>query len=320
MNAKIYALEGDWLGKTYYKHILPRLSEASVPISKTKKIPLTSLDDERYWNDPSLSNSVDIAVLDHRHWYFDDEVFEKYVRKIATIEFKAVCLGECPFGFERPPQVDIQSFESKLYDRMKLASTVIRQKQKSTIIPPAVHVLDDQYQEIYLDFFIHNRALFDVWSLHCCYDMTEQKTAVLTSFLNQLLITSRREVWVTKWAVPSCEHAVHNPNAIISSSWTQPFSYTHAAGRMRHIFGEIESICDDKTKWFFCGTGQDAYHPAAKTPDPLWRPYSLFLEGQDNISWGFQHFLGSITHTNEIKEPVINTFLQLADEHNELPF
>jgi len=244
-----------------------------------------------------------LVNLDFKHWYDTDEVFENYITKISLIKPPAVCLFDRPYDYERPAQLHIDDFEKKLYFRSKLASSILRDHGVK-VVSPAISIVPQEYQSRYLNYFVHNRLLFDVYSMHCCYDYREQSTALLTSFLQQVLNVLKKEVWVTRWAVPSCEHPIENRHVIGKSSWT-PMSYTESAVKMTHIYKTFNEMSND-CKWFYTGLSIDDYAPDKNIPNIFWdnQHYPSLLTG---ITWNHFHFMGFINYKNEMKTHLMQT-------------
>ena len=96
-------------------------------------------------------------------------------------------------------------------------------------------------------------------------------------------------------------------------------NHTQASQRMKKVFAEIEDVCKSQTRWFFVGIGQDTYHPLKKLPEIYWdagpaRP--LIVRSVEAESWDFEHFVGSVTFDDKIKEPVLKAFISIAQEQN----
>lgn len=310
---KINVLEGDWIDDPYYDFVLPKIAEAKISICKQKTLPLTRLYDNEYWGSLRV-HRVDLAVLDYRHWYYDDATFFEYVKKISEIKFPAICFSESPFGFELP-SIDISSFEKKLYERSKTFSNLIRHKQPTTVLlSPAIRVLFDyDKQERYLDYFFHNYSLFDAYSLHCCTDMKEHRLGALTAFLQQILRTSFKPTWITKWAIPSCDHGIESEKMLQPTDW-KPVRSPMAVRNLRKTYDAINEVAQNNTHWFFVGVGQDIYHPNKTVPIPYWQTSSLYRSDNPSTSWQPEHFMGCVDYLGAVKEKVLQGFLDLYRE------
>lgn len=304
---KIQALQGSIDSK-----VLPLLTENGIEVVQEEDLMLTHVFEDSFRI--NMLNSKSIGRMDHRHWYYEDELFAEYVHTIASFQLPAVCLFESPFGHELP-NVDIHLFEKKLYERTRLAANAFRINSPGTkIISPAICLVHPKYQERYLDYFIHNRSFFDIYGLHCIYDMKEQTLGLLTAFLNQVLSALRKPVWVTRWAAPSCEHPIENPFAITASTW-QPSHYSDAAAALRSGFRAINEVTKD-TQWFFTGFGKDDYDAAKDVPS-IWEK-STYPVLQDEVPvWDFYHFLGAVTYQGQLKQPILDAFFEIAQKNNE---
>lgn len=310
--SKIQVLQHDVNNTVLMKNVYTELAANKVQLAKFKTLLLT----EVYSDDYSASiKSVppDMAIIDFRHWLYPDDVFDKYIRRIASFELPYVCLGESPFEFERPC-VDLSSFEEKLYKRTKIASDLLRSlSPKTKIVSPAIGIIDPEFQENYLNFFIHNRKCFDIYSAHCIYDLEEQTLGLLTSFINQVLQTLRKPVWVTQWSVPSCEHKISNQSSLTPLDWI-PKSHHEAAMQLSRGFREIEEVAGNNTKWFFSGMNRDCYVPTGKMPS-FWDGYEYRAYMPGTSSWSYKHFLGCLTYKDELKTEIFNAVMDLAREH-----
>jgi len=310
---KIQALQCKWLTGEYSTRILPVLLENDIEAVREEELILTKAFDEAY-RAKMLVTQPALSRLDYRHWYYDDEVFANYLHTVSSFKLPAICLFESPFGYELP-NIDINIFEKKLYERTELAYRIIKTNSpETTVVSPAISIVDPQHQERYLDYFIHNRSYFDVYALHCIYDMREQVAGLLTTLLTQALSALRKPVWVTRWAVPSCEHVIENPFAVTASNW-KPMSHNEGAAALRAGFRAIENISRE-TKWFFVGVGTDDYDAAKDVPS-MWESSSYPMLETEVRAWDFQHFLGALDYKGQIKQPILDAFFEIAQQNNE---
>ncbi|KKL03531.1 hypothetical protein LCGC14_2625240, partial [marine sediment metagenome] len=226
-------------------------------------------------------------------------------------------VAESPLGFEMPSNVDISAFEKKLHERTKIISNLIKSKHSKTILlSPAIRVLSDvDIQERYLEYFFHNRTLFDAFSLHCCTDMKDHQLGALTSFLNQILKSSFKPTWITKWGIPSCDHLVESSRMIVPSTW-KPVPSSMAVRNFQKTYETINEVAKDNTVWFFVGIGEDMYHPNEEAPTACWQPNSLYRSDQVSSSWSSEHFIGAIDYEGNLKERMLNGFLNLYKSQN----
>lgn len=301
MMKKINILTSEWSDGNAFPVVRPLLNDINLVHSTT--IPISRLYDQWYWSSLSSLNNVHLVNLDFKHWYDTDDVFQEYITKISLIKPPAVCLFDRPYDYERPSQLHIDDFERKLYFRSKLASSILRENGIK-VVSPAIAVIPQEFQSRYLNYFVQNRLLFDIYAMHCCYDYREQSTALLSSFLQQVLNVLKKEVWVTKWSVPSCEHPIENRHVIGKSSWI-PMSYTESSVKMTHIYDTFNEMCQNDCKWFYTGIGKDDYDPDKKVP--LFGEYQYYPSLLTGIVWNQFHFMGLINYKNEIKNHLIQT-------------
>ncbi len=304
--------EGEWLDKSYTSIVRPILTTAGVSFAKYEVLPLTQLHNNEYWAGLQ-SNPAEIAILDHRHWFFSDDDFLKYAHRISAVPFGSLCLFEDPFGYERPLQMSLKDFERKLYERTKTIVSIVKSRQQTTILSPAIRVLQSpESQERYLEYFIHARSQFDAYAVHCCTHTTDHSLGALTGFLNQVLKVLNKPVWVTRWSVPSCGFNISSTRMINPTSW-QPVPYEMAATKLKSSYEIINEISHGNTKWFFVGAGRDDFHPDKTPPSPYWDS-NAFSSNVTNDIWGPEHFVGLLDHRSHLKRPVLNALLQLTNE------
>lgn len=314
---KINILEYEGLPKEYYNSVVPHLSGLKVPIFKSKVLSLLELNNDSYWGELRSVHNVDIAMLDHNHWNYNDRVFASYVEKISSVQFPAVCLFDSPLGYEMP-KMDPHIFVNKLSKRTEILANTIRRRHKNTIIlSPSIGILDASLINLYIGYFIRNRQHFDAYSIHCCNPSDEHSIGILTHLISQIMKISPKELWITKWAVPSFEGKVVSSKFLGPSLWS-PDNYAVASQRLRRMFSLIEMSASRGSKWFYTGIGEDLYSPRT-SPDfyDYWKTQFF----KPNISeytsyWNYWHFLGMVTCDKKIKEPVIKTILGLARQHN----
>lgn len=314
---KISILEGEWIDRTWLSEagdidLLSRLSKAGFSIQQEHTLPLTRLHDDNFWGSLRSVHRIFMARIDHRHWYFDDEVFHDYVRKVSNIRFPAVALGDSPYGHEYPRQVGLDAFEKKLFERTKILADAIKNKHPDTlIVSPHICVVDYNLRERYLDYFVHNRKHFDVYGLNCCFDMREQSVAVLTALLNEVLYILKKDVWVTRWSVPACNEKIQNPNVMAAPSW-RPMFVEEAAIQLKNIYEAVENITGGRSKWFFSGCSKDEYHPSKKVPESLWLT-DPHMRVASTPMWNFSHFTGLVDYHNKVKEPILQSLMNLHE-------
>lgn len=307
--SKVNILEGDWSKtESYNSNLYPSILKNQIPVLRSVVFPVGSL------QNGTLDDLVEIDVLflDNKHWHFDDLYFKEYVNKICKLNCKAVCFSEFPFSYDMP-HIDIDVYEKKLYERLRIFRDKIKSKNPDTFfIAPPVSIISDIFYNRFIDFCLHNRSMFDVWSLYCCYDLNEQKISFLSGLISKILKILHKPVWVLKWAVPSFEEKIESRTNILSSEWI-PNTEIQASIKMRSFFNIIENITQKKSNWFY-SAGIDDYHPDKFVPHYIYNPSKLI-----NIptkSWNENHFLGLIDYKNRIKNIVFEQLIRLAHEYN----
>ena len=282
---KINVLEGQG---DAYEVILPHFVEKGVSVVKQEILPLTQLYNKDYWRSLSQQN-ISLALLDNNHWFYPDDVFKEYARKISFIPFAAVCMFDQPFEQDA-------DFEKKLYERTKILSEAIRSRQKKTVIvSPPIRVLGSDEQKRFLDYLVYNRSMFDAYGVHCCMQVTDHSMGFLTGLLHQALTALIKPVWVTRWAIPSREYSL---DGRVIQSDTPTDNYLLAARNLKTTYLCIDEV-SPQTKWFFAGAEADAFHPDKAVP-----------------KWTDEHFIGLIDPDGEIKEPVLESFLDIHSSYN----
>jgi len=201
--------------------------------------------------------------------------------------------------------------EKKLFERTKILCSLLKNRQPQVkIISPSITIIDERMRSRYLDYLVHNRNFFEYHGLNCCHDMKEQTMAVLTSFLSEMLRLSRKEVWITRWSVPS-SYSVVTSNNLGGLDWQVPHP-KESALLLKSVFSNIETITKGNSKWFFSGTSKDEYHPAKKIPTRLWQDAPHILRQSD--AWDYSHFLGSISYDDKLKEQILDTLKSLHEQ------
>lgn len=315
---KINAITGPWIDNDFYAKIFPQLDQAGVPTFRQETLPLTQLHNDNYWLELRSAHRIDFAVLDHHHWQYDDDVFDKYLERIVSVRFPIVCIAECPFGFERPLRVELKEFTIKLFERTRKIATAIRAKHPETILlSPGIGLIDEKFSRYYLDFFIHNRQFFDGYALHMCSNMREHALGQVSSFLNQVLAILPKKLWITKWAIPAFDGKVINTQVIASSGW-EPFQVKEAAQRLERSFAFIETVAPMGSHWFYTGTGKDYYKPRRRAgSEEFWNPVTSAITPQDySHGWEYWHFLGLMNSDGETKDYLLQGLCNLAKHKN----
>lgn len=314
---KVNVLEGDWLTTDYYKSVKPRLVKSDIPIFKQEVLPLIRLYDEEYWGGLRSVHRIDLAVLDSHHWQYSDREFADYVEKIISVHFPAVCMSDYPFGYD-VPKVEMEDYARKLSQRTALLAMAIKKRYASTVIlSPAIGVVPEEHLNTCLDYYIDNRQYFTAYAVHCCNKSDEHTLGRLTSLLTQVLKVLPKELWITKWAIPSFEGKIVGSSVMGAASW-EPIGYQAAGQRLRRTFMLLEALAKAKSKWFYVGMGKDAYHPRLRpSSEANWNPLTtVWRPAVYKSTWDFYHFLGMLTHDGQVKDRLLENFISLATRSN----
>lgn len=316
MLKKVNVLQGSWVDKFYRESVRPKLEASNISIFSEKLLELTHLHDDGYWGGLRSSPNAQFAVIDHRHWYYDDDTFNQYVKRIVSVKFPIVRIFELPFGFEKP-NIEVNEFAKKLSERTARLSEAIKEAHPQTILlSPGIGVMPDDYISPFLNFIINSRSFFDGYAVHVCNDMSEHVLGKLGSLLAQVMEVLPRKIWITKWAAPSFEGVVANSGVIGPLAW-EPMNYNQARHRMRRAFSVIDSASPLGSHWFYTGLCRDIYKPR-RTPSPqeFWNTPSMFIPESYQYMWNFRHFLGMGTFDGTLKKVHMESFLQLSKEQN----
>ena len=317
---KINVLEGPWVDvNKEHQSLRLEFEKHKIPVLTQAVLPITRLHDDEYWWNLRSNHRITLAVPDFRHWLFEDDVFQLYAERIATVNFPMVALFESPLGFEMPPRIPLDVYVRKIFDRIALLASTIKERSKGTILlSPAISAIHEKYQQKYLDLFVHNRQYFDGYAVHCCNDMTEHTLGQLSSLLTQVMSILPRPVWVTKWAVPCFDDKVINPQVMGPSGW-QPYKSVAAGHRLNRSFELIESLVRTSgSHWFYTGFGQDIYKPrAVPGKQEFWQPFATSIVPEEYpYGWEYWHFLGMMTAENKIKTRLLENLIRLAEKNN----
>lgn len=314
---KINTLGGPWVDNTdFYKSVYPQIEQYKIPFFRQRTLPITELSNDQFWGQLRSAHRIDIAIPDSRHWFLDDEDFERYVERLSSVQFPVFLIFESPFVHEIP--VNLEAFTKKLFERTSRLVAAIKEKHPSTtVLSPAIGVVKEECKNQYLDFFIQNRNLFDGYAVHCCNDMTEHVLGQVATFLNQVMNILPKPLWITKWAVPCYDGKVMSPH-VIGPAGCEPYNSNTAEQRMQRSFSLIESIASAGSQWFYVGLGRDIYRPR-RVPGPheYWSQNSIpVLPEEYSHNWQYWHFLGLFTAEGQLKTSLLNSFVRFAVQNN----
>ena len=256
----------------------------------------------------STTEAGDFYRLDWHHWLFSNNDFRGHIKNVIAAKPKYLLVFDSPFGYERPPQIPISAFEAKAYERTHVAIDEFREKSPNTILlSPAVDILEEDLGKRYLDYFIHHRNLFDGYAVRCCFSPTEQNCAKLNAFLNAVLKINSKPVWVTTWAIPSCDQIISNS----TNTEENPKILTSekAASRMVSLFKEVEKITHGNSLWFY-STAQDLYGKI--TLEKQWWSDYFYRPNNFSEGWDWYHFLGLYDFRGKIKTPIAEALKRLC--------
>lgn len=305
---RINALWGDWCSHGILVNNIPIsafLLSQKINIYKEITIPFCRL----YDNDFSVSlgtvPSAFLAKVDFRHWYFSDRDFQHYARLVSKLSIPSVMFCESPYGHEYPRQSDIISFEKKLYERTKIFVDIIKNiNPNMKIVSPAIQTIG-QYDDMFMEYLIRHRDLFDVYSFYCTNFSTEMESASLFARLNEVYRLLPKDVWVLRWAVPSNEEV---PLYLISEDCSL-LSPAVAAGKLKLVYDNVNLITKGNATWFYSGLFMDANPNVVDSPS-LWKNYFPHLPS-DNSVFQSSHFMGIASHTNIVKQEILDMIIKL---------
>lgn len=285
----------------YNKHIPTVLG--GIPSSTYGLLELTSLRDKHYWY--NVHNLFSIGLIDFRHWLYEDDIFKAYLEKIKRTQLKYLIFCEEPFGFETP-SIAWKQYKDKVLERTEQFYSTVK-TQDRTIISPRIHYIKDQDNyESHIDYFAHTRSFFDVYALDLCYDLNEITFARITSLLHEVLNTLNKPVWVTHWALPSCDHVLETT----TTDWKK-VSQKEASQKMVAMYTAIEHMTKNNCTWFYTGVDKDLYHLHKRPGSNEWWNYSYkTLENKEK--WQFYHFCGMFDYTFLLKQTVFDELKKLC--------
>lgn len=296
---KINIIDGEWLDKSTL--FLGKLDLAGIQRFRETNLPFSRVYDKLFWGKMQGHHDTFFAKIDFRHWYHDDEDFHQYVHQITRIRFPCVIIAESPYTHEYPRQVNINAFEKKLFNRTRFLIDSIKNKHPQTnILSPAICVVSSEHRNRYLDYFLQFRSDFDYYTMHCI-NVPERDMVSLSAFFSEISAILPKELWITRWAVPSCDNgSSHGIGSEVLSSML-------AAKKIQNMFETIEILTKNRSKWFFSGCTKD--DTSGKMKESLWSKNSqVFVE--DVSAWN--NFLGIVSQDHKMKDPIVDILLKLA--------
>ena len=196
--ANIAILRGDQTHNCSHPYLDNLFAKYEVPIVEQRIPLLTNLHEMGYWT--SLKGD-EIILLDYRHWFYNDDIFESYIRQIARTKPFAVRMSN-----EFPEKIPLAAFEKKLHERSSVVSRIIKNESPSTtVVSIPVGPIPEKLQKIYLDYFNTKNSCFDVIAVACDFNPDERDVAIMARLATQARKFSPKPLWMVKWEVPSYE-------------------------------------------------------------------------------------------------------------------
>ena len=259
---------------------------------------------------------IDFCIQDYKTWYYSDEDFLCYLQGQIGPKIKYLCLFEQPFNYI-PSGVSTEAFIKKLYQRTEQIINFSRKNfQETKILSPPIYIIQEQYRQLYIDYLVYFRNDFDIYALHCVNDYSEHSLAKLYSMTREVMSILPKEIYVRKWAVPSRDQEMLIRNQSLSSQLLNSvMTYDAAARKLKEVFKDINFIGAKGVEWFYTGVYQDGYdHKKTPTPDQYWNPLvPEYHAASYDYSWQFFHFLGTKNYQGIIKQPIVDTLLELSE-------
>lgn len=314
LNKKIYAAEGDWLDSQYEINVKPLFEQNDVSVVVYKKIPLIKMYDENFWN--SDQSTCDVAFVDDRLWEQGDDYFQYYIQRLAKIKCQAIVVFDYIYQEKLP--YDVVFYQKKLIQRTQLAAKIIKENNRQAVlISPCVNLFSNTYWHQHIDYFRQMRNCFDVYGYSMCHDFSEQALAKSQSALKQVFDMLNKDVWINKWSIPCSGESEINYLKRQKNNYL-PYDLETARKKMTHLFTQTESMCNNKTKWFFTGTGKDEFHKDRKIQniDYCNAREKISLAYSDRCEWNHSHFIGSMNYAGELKQHIVEHLLHISKTCN----
>lgn len=316
----INIMQGDLVlnfdGQDRFSYLQSLFEYCSMPLSYQAigSLPIV-FDDEQY---ADLIELNDIIILDSQHWYYDDDVFEKYINKLAEAKFFAVRIADSMWNMEFPVSYRPDSFLKTAIDRTKKLYNVFQKKSPGTcIVSPTIEEVREEDRSLVIDYFRACSKCFAVYGFACDFNpLQESIVAKHTALLNSVLTCGNLPIWVVRWCMASHQTAVMSHK--IGGEQLEIPTYIGAARRFRQIYDLVNSL-GSVYEWFFTGAGQDSFSISKKPSETCyWRRGHVEMD-----DWDHRHFGGLYNYEGQLKKPVIQAFVNLAPtnykgEPNEL--
>lgn len=249
---------------------------------------------------------ADLYGIDASTWYYDDDLFYKFVSQLKSLNINYLYVFDAPFRYEKPVFIDSDCFLNKLIERCLL---IHKEMRYTTLISPSITFLNSEDEKLYRSFFYRYSTIFDVISVDCSGPLSDIDLGGITSFLNSVLKISNKEVWV-HFSVPAYDGSVEKNS--FGNSYTPP---TQGLSKIKvdWIINTFTSLCKN-VKFFYYGLGRDAYN--MENPNQIFwsKKLPVNIERYDT-SWNWYHFLGLIDCNGKIKSELME---QLLDRKKSL--
>lgn len=241
------------------------------------------------------------SVIDDRSFYCSDVEFNDYINDFYKVGQDAPMLLFEHIFENKPSHLNWHDFGKKLLERTKI---IFDYMQKPNLVAPPIINLKDDAKDVYLEYIAAARNYINYWGMHCITEMNEQIITNYVDILNQCLTISKKQLYVTKFLIPSCEHEVSNKHI----NW-KPNTHIQSANQMKNFYKTIQDICKYNSIWYFVADEIDYFDPKKKIPDNF---YNInWIHPVDSTHWNSSHFLGSTDYKGNTKTVIFDTIKEL---------
>jgi len=300
------------LSQRFRKIIYPQLAQV-MPVCSRQVIPLTDCASD----DSCFNVEPEFYSLDYRHWYYDEDVFEKYIEKIITYKPKRLFIFDNPFDHERPWTIDIRTFSRRLNQRARKLVEIIRKESPETMtIASWISVVEDAVRTTYVKFVGSHIDLFDAYSVLCVNDMTDISLGLVSSTLFELRRIEQKPTFLL-CAVPAGKIESQSKRGVQQAVF-EPMVEQDASQRLKQIFELFKNITQNEFYMLYLGIDRDAYDPNKKSvPDDFWQnsiPIDMYIH---EYKWDWFHFLGLLNYNDRVKSYLLKALIGLSKKENE---
>lgn len=282
-----------------------------LPLLNCEMVPLFSLYSPRYWMFIQAEEH-DVIRMDPRHWYYDDETYQYYVERLASLSARAVLVFDSPFTYEKPVYFPDRLFEDFVARRAEILYNEFKKRNsKAKLISPAVSGgIGEENEHRTVAFLVNHHSLFDAIAVHCFGELAQRELAHLSKLLGNVLSPAPKPVWVTHWCVSAGSSVSKRPKG----SGYLPLPMDEAARRLIDSYRTIDIMCHGKTVWFYAGLAGDIYAPELRSPSDYADPRRAFeiTKGRGGLKeWDAFHFLGLISTEGIVKDEICKALKSL---------